>query len=46
MATYALVAVKREWCPEWLWWLLRPVIPYQPVRWLLTTAVSDAEEAE
>ena len=36
MEKYELVAVKREWVPEWLWWLLRPVVIYQPLRAALT----------
>jgi hypothetical protein len=39
---YGLVAVKRPWVPEWLWAALcvvaGPLLPLQPLRWLLTEA--------
>lgn len=38
-AGYRLVAVKRQWVPEWLFWLARPVAVYPPLRWLLTEEV-------
>ena len=41
MSDYELVAVKRRWVPEWLWWAMGNWPVYQPFRWLLTTSKSD-----
>jgi len=42
METYTLVAVKRDWVPDWLYWLLCRRLPFfgqitliQPIRWIL-----------
>jgi hypothetical protein len=42
---YQLVAVKRPWIPEWLYALIvhsvwRPLVPRQPLRWLLHEEVT------
>lgn len=29
---YELVAIKRDWCPKWLFSFFSPVIKYQPFR--------------
>ena len=31
---------KREWCPEWLWRLFRPVVLYPPFRQIFTESPS------
>ena len=38
MSEYVLVAVKRSWCPEWLW-RQKPILflaLIYPFRWVLT----------
>jgi len=39
VTAYGLVAVKRQWVPEWLFIMFAPVIPFQPFRWIFTTPV-------
>jgi hypothetical protein len=36
---YSLVAVKRAWCPEWLWAKVHPIALIYPFRWILTRKV-------
>jgi hypothetical protein len=45
---YGLIAVKRSWVPEWLWWLaccyvptikLKQLVMCWPFRWLLARPV-------
>lgn len=48
MNEYGLIAIKRRWCPEWLWWIAcnpipfwNDVMPYyrvscRPLVWLLS----------
>ena len=33
---WGLVAVKRDWVPEWLWTLTGQLPKYQPFRWIMT----------
>ena len=33
---YKLVAVKRGWCPDWLFYLVSPIVKYQPFRTIFT----------
>jgi hypothetical protein len=43
-ATYSLVAIKRDWCPEWLFALCRFIVPIYPFRWLFTQKVQAEQE--
>ena len=50
---YGLVAIKRFWCPEWLWALLTnaghlvgiETMCIQPFRWIFTAAIDSPKEA-
>ncbi len=37
MEDYGLVAVKRDWVPEWLFRLLKPIVKYEPFRSIFLT---------
>lgn len=50
MSEPELVAVKRDWVPEWLWDMACTLIPlppdkrlplYQPFKWILTRTPDD-----
>lgn len=36
---YILVRKKRDWCPEWLFWLFEGFIKYPPFRQIFTIKV-------
>jgi hypothetical protein len=33
---YGLLALKRDWVPEWLWSMLGCLVLYWPLTWILT----------
>lgn len=44
MTEYRLVAIKRGWVPEWLWWFFRGWIPYQPFRWIFAKELDGEDD--
>lgn len=50
MTEYGLVAIKRDWCPNWLWTILAnvghffkiEVMCIQPMRWIFTTEITNS----
>jgi hypothetical protein len=40
--SYQLVAVKRRWCPDWLFALMGQLILHQPLRWIFTIPANGA----